>query len=56
MAPSGVPFAEPPNGTNRFRPPVEWSVPWSIPRPAADPGPSCLQQTLLAPGGPQSEE
>jgi para-nitrobenzyl esterase len=54
---NGIPFAEPPSGTRRFRPPVAWSRPWApLARPAADAGPSCMQNTLLAPGGPLSED
>jgi para-nitrobenzyl esterase len=42
----GVPYAEPPVGDRRFRPPAP-PAPWTEPLKATDVGPSCLQ----APGG-----
>ena len=38
----GVPYAAPPTGSNRFRPPQP-AVPWDTPRPAFAVGRSCLQ-------------
>ena len=46
----GIPFAAPPLGANRFRPPQP-HAPWTSPRPAVREGHQCPQAASLKMGG-----
>ena len=53
----GIPYAQPPNGTRRWQPPLDWATPWGPGvRNAVTAGASCIQGQLYAPGGPRSED
>ena len=49
-----IPFAAPPVGALRFKPP-EPAAPWSGVRDATKPGPMCMQRSILG-AGPRSED
>src|SRR5262245_25550072 len=51
----GLPYAAPPVGANRFRPPQPPAA-WTDPRDATDYGPQCAQATVTGDFSPNSDE